>query len=161
MTDAAIDHVFKLLDEWRHLPAFRLEPAAAPFFGLFLTDVLEAHYKGKGIKFRRKIIPEFPLKKSQGNSSNKSDFFVSDKYGTSAYLVEIKTDMRSLDLDQISYYSVASSTRLCEILHGLKSIAKNTKARGEQQTRQNRPKVRLLATSNSCTGVHRFVRISC
>ena len=36
-----IADVFNLLDRWRHLPAYRLEPRVAPFFALFLRDVPE------------------------------------------------------------------------------------------------------------------------
>ena len=31
----ALDDIFRTLDRWRHLPAYRLEPTLAPFFGSF------------------------------------------------------------------------------------------------------------------------------
>ena len=36
--------VFGLLDEWRHLPAYGLETRVAPFFALFLREVLSARF---------------------------------------------------------------------------------------------------------------------
>ena len=37
-----IEQVFELLDRWRHLPAYRLEPRIDVFLGLYLRDVLTA-----------------------------------------------------------------------------------------------------------------------
>ena len=54
-----IADVFNLLDRWRHLPAYRLEPRVAPFFALFLRDVLSTRF---GIQLHDIVIPEFPLR---------------------------------------------------------------------------------------------------
>ena len=35
-----IERVFELLDKWRHLPTYWLEPRADIFFALFLPEVL-------------------------------------------------------------------------------------------------------------------------
>ncbi len=45
-----IERVFELLDKWRHLPTYRLEPRADIFFALFLPEVL-------GVRFDMKINP--------------------------------------------------------------------------------------------------------
>ena len=36
-----IERVFKLLDNWRHLPDYQLERRADIFFALFLPEVLK------------------------------------------------------------------------------------------------------------------------
>ena len=35
-----VAQMFNILDAWRHLPGYRLEGRLAPFFELFLQDVL-------------------------------------------------------------------------------------------------------------------------
>ena len=40
-----IERVFELLDRWRHLPAYKLEPRADIFFALYLPEVLSNHFK--------------------------------------------------------------------------------------------------------------------
>ena len=35
-----VGDVFELLNRWRHLPFYSLETRAAPFFALFMWDVL-------------------------------------------------------------------------------------------------------------------------
>ena len=44
MADPTVEDVFTLLDKLRHQHGYRLEPAAAPFFTLFLPCVLEGFY---------------------------------------------------------------------------------------------------------------------
>ena len=53
-----IEDLFARLDEWRHLPFYRLEPRTAPFFALFLRDVLHQHFN---VEMHEVVIPEFPL----------------------------------------------------------------------------------------------------
>ena len=52
--------VLGLLDEWRHLPAYGLETRVAPFFALFLREVLSARF---GVELHPVVIPEFLLRK--------------------------------------------------------------------------------------------------
>ncbi len=56
----ALEDVFRTLDRWRHLPAYRLEPNLAPFFGLFLRDILRETVCPT-IDEGSAVIPEFPL----------------------------------------------------------------------------------------------------
>ena len=42
-----------------------------------------------------RVIPQFPLKKTTNNQSDKVDFLTLSKDGGRAFLVEIKTDMGS------------------------------------------------------------------
>lgn len=96
-TDVTIERVFALLDRWRHLPAYQLEPRAGVFFALFLPEVLGEHLSrdGRSIEINCMLIPEFPIKKSGNRQSTKVDYFAVSKDRESAFLVELKTDMAS------------------------------------------------------------------
>ena len=123
--------VFTLLDEWRHLPAYRLEPNLAPFFGLFLRDVLTARF---GVPMHRIVIPEFPLRKgtlsgdgSNGsNQSQKVDYLAFSEDLTTAYFVELKTDMGSVREEQNEYLEKARHVPLRELVAGVICICKAT-----------------------------------
>lgn len=61
--------------------------------GLFLPKVIEGSL-GVG-EMHPVVFPQFPLKKSDNNQSDKVDFLALSKDGGSAFLVEVKTDMGS------------------------------------------------------------------
>ena len=48
MTHPDIAALFDLLDQWRHLPSYRLEPRADAVFGLFLPHALDRHLASRG-----------------------------------------------------------------------------------------------------------------
>ena len=115
MTDAAIDAIFDQLDRDRHMAGYRLEERASPFFKLFLPEVMNV---------KEPIIPELPYAKhAQANSSPKVDFFAISKEGDSAYLIELKTDLESLDSGQIKNLKEVSGSTVGEILAKVGEIA--------------------------------------
>ena len=61
MTNPDINSVFKLLDEWRHLPKYQLERRADIYIALFLPVVLKDHLC---LNSEPAIIPEFPMRKA-------------------------------------------------------------------------------------------------
>ena len=93
-----IKRVFKLLDDWRHLPGYQFERRADIFFALFLPEVLE---KQCGIKVKCPLIPEFPFgKKPNSKEHRQADYFVLSECGQRGILVELKTDMASKGQEQ-------------------------------------------------------------
>ncbi len=108
MTDRnppALEDLFRTLDHWRHLPAYRLEPAVAPFLGLFLRDILHEIIE---IKTHPTVIPEFPLRigtlhsnKKRPNQSIKVDYVAFSSDSKNAFFVELKTDTLSFDCEQM------------------------------------------------------------
>ena len=106
-----VAQMFNILDAWRHLPGYRLEGRLAPFFELFLQDVLgeclkdELHPAG----LHPVVIPEFPLRKGtldSDNDSNQSynvDYVAFSKNRQKVFLVELKTDMGSRRPEQDEY----------------------------------------------------------
>jgi hypothetical protein len=129
-----IEDLFSLLDEWRNLPAYRLEPRADPFFALFLKDVIAKHFK---TDIHPIIIPEMPLRrgtlwdenKDSPNKSVKVDYAVFAKDRSIVYLVELKTEGDSYDVDQERYLIRAQKVRFRELIKGIRDIALATAPR--------------------------------
>lgn len=130
MTEKTIDDVFKLLDDWRHLPKYQLERRADIYFALFLPEVLQKHCD---LKAEPSIIPEFPLRKStlgmesKGAESKNADYAAYSKADERVFLVELKTEMKSRRDEQDEYLEKAARIELSEILKGVKSILPRTK----------------------------------
>ena len=124
MTHPDLDALFDLLDRWRHLPSYRLEPRADVVFGLFLTRALDQHLAPRGIVVDPRLIPEFPLGHNDTNRSNKADFFALSRNRGHAFLVELKTDLRSLRDTQEDYLNRAVGRGLARLLCDVRSMAK-------------------------------------
>ena len=116
--------LFDLLDRWRHLPSYRLEPRADAFFALFLVDVLDSHLQSRGIRVDPRVIPEFPLGQRGTKRSDKADYFAVSTDRKYAFLIELKTDMRSLKVDQGHYLNRARDRGLAALLCDIRSMAK-------------------------------------
>ena len=123
--------LFDLLDRWRHLPSYRLEPRADAMFGLFLPDVLDRHLAPREITVDTFLIPEFPLGQSDTKRSDKADFFAVSRDRGHAFLVELKTDMASLRDAQEDYLNRAVKRGMAALLCDIRSMAKakNRRAR--------------------------------
>ena len=111
---STIKRVFKLLDKWRQLPAYKLQPRADIFFALFLPEVLRAHLakQNRSIEINSTLIPEFPIKTGSNNRSKRVDYLALSEDMSSAFLVELKTDMASQNEGQSDYLERASKTGL-------------------------------------------------
>ena len=146
MTDQnlpVLKDVFRTLDCWWHLPAYRLEPALQPFFGLFLRDILRECLE---IDTHPAIIPEFPLRKDSlpkcatsvienGHDSEKEektnlsvnvDFLAFSPSLESAHFVELKSDSGSINDGQINYLKRAKEANFYDLLKGVCEICKTT-----------------------------------
>ena len=133
-----VGDVFELLNRWRHLPFYSLETRAAPFFGIFLRDVLRARF---GTEIHETVIPEFPLRihtlynaderkkrrlESSPGHSNNVDYVAFDKDIRTAYLVELKTDMGSVRDDQNEYLCAARRKAFPGLVEGVAELAKGS-----------------------------------
>ena len=108
-TSQSVAHMFNLMDAWRHVPNYRLEGRLAPFFEIFLLDVLG---ECLDVELHPVVIPEFPLRKgtldgenahAKPNQSYNVDYVAFSMDRREAILVELKTDMSSVDDDQKRY----------------------------------------------------------
>ena len=124
-TSQTVAHMFDLMDAWRHLPGFRLEGRLAPFFELFLLDVLG---ECLDVELHPVVIPEFPLRKGTldgENGSNQSynvDYVAFSMDRRTTFLVELKTDMTSIDDDQKEYLSNARNMGVGPLVEGIVRI---------------------------------------
>ena len=99
MTDP-LETVLCQLDRWRHLPKYRLEQHVDVLFGLTLPTVIARKFSV--CKDEVYVIPELPIAKGDGtNRSWNVDFAVFTRNAERVFLVELKTDAKSIDKEQL------------------------------------------------------------
>ena len=132
-----VAQMFNMLDAWRHLPGYRLEGRLAPFFELFLQDVLGECLKDElhAVGLHPVVIPEFPLRKgtlygenahAKPNQSYKVDYVAFSKDRKKVFFVELKTDMNSIGGGQERYLRDARGTKIKRLVDGIIKICKAT-----------------------------------
>jgi hypothetical protein len=111
------------------LPAYQLERRADIFFALYLDKILEKH---RGAKIDL-IIPEFPVRLGSlpnynhlDNRSYKIDYLVYAAKPQRVFLIELKTDQRSLRGKQDLYLKQAAKIKVSGLMEGLQEIYKAT-----------------------------------
>ena len=122
-----LESLFRNLDRWRHFAGFPLEARVDALIGLFLPRVIEDTL-GVG-EIYPTVIPQFPLKKTKNNQSDKVDFLALSTDGGKSFLIEIKTDMGSRREGQHEYLSRARERGMACILSEFKEIAMASKSR--------------------------------
>ena len=137
-THPTISQILNLLNDWRHLPFYSLETRAAPFFAVFMRELLSTHF---GREIHQILIPEFPLRigtlyndderkqlqpEPSADQSYNVDYVAFAKDRSTAYLVELKTDMDSLRSQQDKYLVAARKTGLPVLAEGVKKMSKKS-----------------------------------
>jgi len=129
MTDE-VSRLFELMERWRHLPGYRLEMNLAPIFGLHLPRIFIASECLK-VNIDPTVIPEFPLLKDRENRekpilSEKADYFALGERNSTAYLIELKTDLTSYKSEQLCHYlKIAEKLSVCCLVKDVRHIAVN------------------------------------
>ena len=121
-----IERVFDQLDRWRCLPDYQLERRADLYFSLYLPEVLESVL---GKRFSPFVVPEFPIKQSSSNRSDKVDYLAATEDGTKLVFVELKTDCNSTRPEQFKYLCRGAQKTGAELRDDLSTIRKASKAR--------------------------------
>lgn len=98
MENGFLNAIINLLEKNKSFPNYHAERRIDIFINFFMKDIL-TEYLEKEVKF---ICPEFPLKKEEGNLSTKLDYLY--KTNDEVVFVELKTDVKSFDIDQMNYY---------------------------------------------------------
>lgn len=119
---------FKMMIDWKKLPAYRAEPRVDSFIGYYLKDILISKLGDEIIG----IIPEFPLRLGTVNPalnetnfadrSYKVDFLAIGSEGIN-YLVEFKTDGKSLRVEQDKYLVQGEKVGTKKIIEGVLRIS--------------------------------------
>ena len=115
-----VDALLELLDRWRHFPSYQLERRADIFFALYLPGIVE-HATGVAVDSR--VIPEFLIKREDNKKSKKVDYFLLSRDRSRAFLVELKTEMRSRRATQDAYLRLAQERGLNVLLSHLPEMA--------------------------------------
>lgn len=123
-----IEIIFKLLEKWRKFPKYQLERRLDIFFALYLPEILKKVPNINIEVTHNDIIPEFPLKKNNSCSSTNVDYaiFSNENGKIKLYLLELKTDMNSIDNEQITYYKKAKEKGFLQILTDIIKIQKKS-----------------------------------
>jgi hypothetical protein len=105
-----IKNVFELLKRNKEYPYYQAERRIDIFLNLFLEEILNHFLRSDTIKF---LLPEFPLKKKNNNQSTKVDYICYDQIKKVIYFVELKTDSRSFNPDQLAIYQEYNDWAKC------------------------------------------------
>ena len=131
--EVTIERVFELLDEWRHLPAYQLERRADIFFALFLPKVLKKRFELDQAPII--LIPEFPIKSREDNRPDRVDYLAlkqsqkDERVCERGFLIELKTDMASIQGDQRRHLDKAAEKGLEHLVKDVLDICKTTDAK--------------------------------
>ncbi len=125
--------LFDKLTEWGNLPKYQLERRADIFFAVHLSDILKAEHPDK--PDIDAIIPEFPLRKRPKCSSNNVDYLCVNKKTNTMYLVELKTDMASLNMKQNDYLRKGLNLSFRELVDDIIEIMKSSSCRKEAKVK--------------------------
>ncbi len=136
-----INELFDLLNDWRNLPSYQLERRADIFFALHLEKILKC--SRSKLTTNNKIIgiiPELPVlkriinKNESTNRSFKVDYAVFFENSSSFLLIELKTDMRSIDVKQYKdLKKVQQEVKLQDIIEGIETVYNRSKSKHRQK----------------------------
>ena len=118
--------VFELLHTWRHLPFYPLEPRVTVYFAVFLRDILCDHC---GIDIQEAVIPEFPLLINSNDYETGSeetkliDYVAFSKDKQIVYLIELKTDLDSVTVEQTEHFQNARLQPFPQLVSAVKRRA--------------------------------------
>lgn len=122
------DH-FELLNRYRHYPKFQLERHIDTFIGVWLPTILEMKYKTKYTN----VIPEFPIPKQLlsdnyvYNDARSMDFILFSEDKKQVILIELKTDIRSINQNQELDYERLNGRKFEDVILKLYEIVKASK----------------------------------
>lgn len=142
---------FKTLQDWKKLPAYRLEPRIDAYIGFFLPDILEENVE------LTNIIPELPIRlgtvnpdvenKNHAERSYRMDFYVLGKDGTH-YFVKVKSDSGSRRESQDVYLKKSVDCGMQSIVEGIILISKITSNKYKEKYQHLLGKLRDLGLIN-------------
>lgn len=119
---------FKMMIDWKKLPAYKAEPRIDSLIGFFMKHILEDFFN----EHFSEIIPELPIrlgtvrpelnKKAYAERSYKVDFFAIGNKGVN-YLIEFKTDTKSRRTKQDEYLKAAKTLGTKDLIDGILRIS--------------------------------------
>ena len=134
-----LEQVFEQLRVWRDFPNYQLERRIDIFFAVHMKEILYETCEGFELGM---LIPEFPLRKGttysklegdrkQQNRSTKADYLAFSKDLGRCILIELKTDVTSINKKQLQEMITAKETGLGDLLHDLGTLRKKSNKRNK------------------------------
>ena len=144
--DISLDAVLKKLNEWRHLPAYKLETRMDVLIGLNVDEIVAAAFKDDypDLKAKElKVISEFPLHRGEvfgdenkysKNRSTKVDFALFSQREKRIFFVELKTNndtitdkqKRKAVFEQLNRMKDARRKGAEQVLNGVIELVKHS-----------------------------------
>lgn len=146
--DLHLDQVFALLRDWRKLPTYQLERRVDIVAAVFLRDFLASRLDPK-VTLHERMIPEFPLHQAlkampyvgipenADRLADHVDFALCAKDRSTVFLVEFKTDMKSLRDGQAEYLEAASDLPFDALLAGFAQLRASPNRRVHDRVKFN------------------------
>ncbi|HCN83623.1 MAG TPA: hypothetical protein DIT07_08385 [Sphingobacteriaceae bacterium] len=104
------EKIFTLLSENLKLPYYQAERRIDIFINVFLEDIVRKYSPFKDAIY---LLSEFPLKKTEvSDHAAHIDYLMFSPSKQTVLLVELKTDERSVNVNQLKFYE--SEPRFCE-----------------------------------------------
>jgi hypothetical protein len=120
MKNEFLQSVIELLKTNREYPKYQMERRVDIFINLFLPDIIKWHFGPSFVT--GPIIPELPLKKEGNFQSVNVDYFTICSAQKVGFLIELKTDARSIKAIQLERYLRVSEDGFKNILKGIRDI---------------------------------------
>jgi len=111
----------------KQLPYYSAERRIDIFINFFIEDILSWFYNKK-IKY---VTSEFPLKLDNNNQSNEVDYLCKVESESIILFVELKTDKKSLNYDQLSFYQ--KNNNWTDIINKLKTKLTSSNIKSEDR----------------------------
>lgn len=124
---SSLEAIFSTLDDWRHLLGYQLERRVDIFFAMFLPKVIAKKFDLQESDLC--IIPEFPYGKADDSAKHQQvDFAVFSNISKRLTLVELKTDIGSVDPDQLDAMREIRSVKklICDVIEIVQSARKGS-----------------------------------
>lgn len=156
---------FKMMIDWKKLPAYKAEPRIDSLIGYFLEPILEEYLNEKF----EEIIPELPIrlgtvrpeleKTKYAERSYKVDFFAIGNREKN-YLIEFKTDTNSRRTKQDEYLKISKELGTSKIIKGILKISDvSTYTKKYNHLKEKLQKVGLLNEKFKYSGKNKNLEI--
>lgn len=108
MENLFLSEYFSKLEEYNQIPKLQIERAISPLLSIFIKDLIKNFLKNNdelsgNIEM---ILPEFPLKKIEGNQSTNIDWLLINKEKGVLFFIELKTAASSFKAEQLDTYKL-------------------------------------------------------
>lgn len=131
-----INEYFDLLEDWKLLPAYKLEMRIDSLVGFVLAEISSEIFEVE----TKVLVPELPLRKGtlypkfdktvSANRSYKVDFYIRGMEGENLF-IEFKSDSGSIREDQDEYLQISRKRKMKKIVQGILKLWGKTRQKAK------------------------------